>query len=329
MMRLICCVVLFAAVGCSSPAPPKPAAASAAPAAPTVVPLPPEFGRYWLQGKAELTSYDLRQARYGELHQGTAVLIFVTEDLSRAKQVKLDSPGAAPAGERVPVLKLNFDKKFLTGIYPYSVFTSTYTPLDAAANPHTLKTSTSVQEWCGHIFTQLNLRPEGGYAVSQKSYFESEGDRETSLPPTLLEDELWNRIRLNPSTLPTGRLRLLPGTVYSRLQHQPLTVREATATLGAAPANRRFGFPTPVLAYTLTYAGEPARTLAIYFGQAFPHHILGWDETYLDRAGAGAGRQLTSSAARRRTIQLDYWRTHTNSDAGWRDSLGLDHRLNG
>ena len=36
------------------------------------------FGDYWYQGKAELSRYDLKQVRYGEIHQGDAVLIFVT-----------------------------------------------------------------------------------------------------------------------------------------------------------------------------------------------------------------------------------------------------------
>ena len=60
----------------------------------------PEFSRYWQQGKAELTSYTLEQARYGEIHQGEAVLVFVTEDLSKTKQVKLDNP-AAIASEKI------------------------------------------------------------------------------------------------------------------------------------------------------------------------------------------------------------------------------------
>nr|MBC8451166.1 hypothetical protein [Planctomycetota bacterium] len=57
------------------------------------------------------------QARYGEVHAGQAVLIFVTEDLSRSKQVKLDSVAGA-GDDRVPVLKLNLTKKFDTGVYP-------------------------------------------------------------------------------------------------------------------------------------------------------------------------------------------------------------------
>ena len=55
----------------------------------------PEFKSYWNSGRAEITSYKLEQARYGELHSGYSVLVFVTEDFSKKKQVKLDRPAAA------------------------------------------------------------------------------------------------------------------------------------------------------------------------------------------------------------------------------------------
>ncbi|MEQ8572775.1 MAG: hypothetical protein RIB63_01840, partial [Fulvivirga sp.] len=49
----------------------------------------PEFADNWYAGKAELVSYNLKQSRYGEVHDGKAVLIFVTEPFSKKKQVKL------------------------------------------------------------------------------------------------------------------------------------------------------------------------------------------------------------------------------------------------
>ncbi|MEM1407815.1 MAG: septum formation inhibitor Maf, partial [Bacteroidota bacterium] len=42
-----------------------------------------EFNNYWYAGKAEITSYELKQSRYGEVHDGEAVLIFVTEPFSK------------------------------------------------------------------------------------------------------------------------------------------------------------------------------------------------------------------------------------------------------
>ncbi len=145
-----------------------------------------EFGDYWYQGEAELTSYKLEQARYGEIHEGEAVLIFVTEDFSKRKQVKLDNPAGAP-DDKVSVLKLNLTKKFITGIYPYSMMSSVFTPVQRQSYPQTLKVTTSSQEWCGHTFTQLNLQKRK-YALELRSYFESEGDQSLELDGLILED---------------------------------------------------------------------------------------------------------------------------------------------
>ena len=45
---------------------------------------------YWYQGKAEISRFELQQSRYGEVHQGDAVMIFVTEDFRTDIQVKLE-----------------------------------------------------------------------------------------------------------------------------------------------------------------------------------------------------------------------------------------------
>jgi hypothetical protein len=99
---------------------------------------------------------------------------FVTEDFSKSKQVKLDRPEAAGA-DRLPVLKLNLVKKFNTGIYPYSLMLSVFSPVDISASTHAVKTVASVQEWCGMTFTQINNK-NGKYETTWNSYFESEGD---------------------------------------------------------------------------------------------------------------------------------------------------------
>src|SRR5690606_11722530 len=75
------------------------------------------FKSYWFDGQAEITSYTLEQERYGEIREGTAVLIYVTEDFLPGAQVKADQPSET----NIPVLKLNKTKNFITGIYPYSI----------------------------------------------------------------------------------------------------------------------------------------------------------------------------------------------------------------
>lgn len=278
------------------------------------------FDAYWNQGKGEITRYALTQARYGERHEGDAVLIFVTEPFSRARQVKLDD-WAGAGRDRVDVLKLNFTKKFLTGIYPYSLMLSVFTPLDPAANPRTLKTTMSGQEWCGQVFTQLNLR-NGRYHLRGFSYFESDGDEDRTVPAAFLEDELWTRLRLDPSSLPSGDFPALPGAFANRLLHQPLAVRPARGEFLApagAPETARFG-NTTVRAYRLAYLDGDRRELTVYFEPEFPHRIAGWDESWQPARGDRAQR---TEATRTASLLTPYWGQHDNADRPLRAGLDL------
>ena len=88
-------------------------------------PIGNDFKAYWYAGEAEISSYALQQARYGEIHEdGEAVLIFVTEDFNAKKQVKADRTRE----NNQAILKLNATKNFLTGVYPYSIMSSTFYP---------------------------------------------------------------------------------------------------------------------------------------------------------------------------------------------------------
>ena len=183
----------------------KPAAAIAA------YPAGSAFGDYWYQGEAEITSYILEQPRYGEMRQSKAVLIFVTEPFSRTKHVKLDNHAHATE-DHITVLKLNRSHQFTTGIYPYSIMSSVFTPIAGDRDPHTLKVTTSAQEWCGHTFVQFDFRA-GGYQIQHHSYFGRQcRSGELSLPHAILEDELWTKIRINPASLPVGEIRVIAGT---------------------------------------------------------------------------------------------------------------------
>lgn len=273
-----------------------------------------KFNNYWYTGKAEITSYELKQARYGEVHKGEAIMIFVTEPFSRSKQVKLDNwRDATP--DNVSVMKLNFTKKFLTGIYPYSMMTSTFLPVQYSQYPSALKVTTSSQEWCGHTFTQLNLKKDK-YQIQLYSYFESEGDQKAEINSTILEDELWTRIRLNPDELPIGQIELLPGTFYLRLRHQKTTAQSAEASLNQL-ASSDFSSTTHKR-YTLKFED---RTLDIYFESDFPFTILGWKETHL--SGFGKPQQLTTTAKKINTIQSAYWGKNKLADRKIREELGL------
>lgn len=270
-----------------------------------------EFKQYWYAGKAELCSYDLMQARYGEIHEGSAVTIFVTEDFSKSKQVKLDNPPTA-GNDKLPVLKLNLIKKFNTGIYPYSIMMSVFSPVDFDNYPDAVKVTANVQEWCGMSFMQLN-KQESTFEMNSYSYFEKEGDQSATFKSCIPEDQLWNLIRLSPGRLPVGKQQLLPGSLYTRLTHIPLSVQAAVLTLQDEGT---------VSIYTIDYTTQK-HTITIRFENSFPHKILGWEETF----PGFDGKLLTTTATLNKTLMSDYWAHHNNSDRVMREQLGLSPDL--
>ncbi len=263
-----------------------------------------QFKEYWYAGEAEISSYELQQARYGEIRGGSSVLIFVTEPFNPDKQVKADENRP----DNVQVLKLNRTKNFLTGIYPYSIMTSTFYPV--FLRQHAIKVTATVQEWCGHVYTQLNNR--GSFEIASYSYFEQEADQEVNLEKSPLEDEIWTQIRIAPEELPLGSLDMLPSMEYLRLAHKEIKVYPA---VGSLKEEDTFS------SYNLYYP-ELERTLQIQFQTAFPHTIESWTESYKSGFGPDAGI-MKSTAKRLKTLKTPYWQKNGNKDVILRDSLGL------
>lgn len=304
-------LTLAIAVNVAACVSPGPEAVVEGPVRLTASPIDEKFGDYWYQGLAEITSYDLEQSRYGAMHPGTAVNIFVTEDLSRSRQVKLDDQGNGDR-DAVTVLKLNATRKFNTGIYPYSIMTSVFTPVNRDRDPHTLKLTASIQEWCGQTFAQLN-RTADGYRARHYSYFEDEGDADEQIAETVLEDELWNIVRLNPTDLPTGAIRVMPAASYLRFSHSEWKPQSASASVG------RVNGESDLMEFRLTYDGIP-RELLIRYRAAFPFEIEYWEES---GGRSAAGDELVTRATMKERILLDYWTRNRPGDNVLRNQLGL------
>ncbi|WP_430468522.1 septum formation inhibitor Maf [Winogradskyella ouciana] len=259
-----------------------------------------EFKDYWYNGEAEITSYKLEQARYGELREGTAVMVFVTEDFLPEQQVKADNYNES----NIPVLKLNATKNFNTGIYPYSIMQSTFYPV--ANNQHAIKVTASVQEWCGQVYAQLNNRDD--FEIMSHSYFQGEADQNFNIEKNWTENELWTKLRIDPQSLPTGELKIVPSLEFTRLRHQPIKAYNAIASLDDGM-------------YTLSYP-ELNRALKINFNNEFPFDILGWEET--SESGFGAStKTLTTKATKLSSIKSAYWNKNNNADESLREKLKL------
>lgn len=267
-------------------------------------PLSKEFKSYWYEGNAEITSYKLEQARYGEIREGKAVLIYVTEPFLPDVQVKADKSNPS----NIPVLKLNKTKKYLTGIYPYSIMGSTFYPV--GDNQHAIKTSLSVQEWCGHVYSQLNNREN--FEFTSHSYFEGEADQSLTLDKAILEDELWNKLRIDPKGMPQGNLNIIPSLEYFRVQHQPVKAYNAMATLITSGE---------LSTYIIEYK-DTNRKLTINFNSAFPYQIESWEEEFKSGFGANA-KILVSKGTKLKTLKTPYWRQNSNKFEVLRDSLEL------
>ena len=268
-------------------------------------PLSREFKNYWYSGKAEITSYKLKQARYGEMREGTAVLVYVTEDFLPEEQVKANGRDK----DNISVLKLNAVKKFVTGIYPYSIMQSSFYPVDN--NRHAIKVSASAQEWCGQVYMQLNNRDK--FEVISHSYFQGEADQHLELPKQYLENEIWNQLRINPSSLPTGNIKMLPSFEFLRLHHKEIKAYDAVA-----------GFLSKenIDIYNIEYP-ELHRKLSIYFQREFPYAIQKWEETAESGFGKNA-RVMTTTAEKMVSIKSAYWTKNGNKDLSLRKKLHLD-----
>lgn len=282
-------------------------------AATSFAPNPTKLDNYWYQGKAEVNRYELQQNRYNDVHPGEAILVFVTEDFLTDQQVKNDQYKNTNS---INILKTNQIRRFVTGIYDYSIMTSVFTPVNVEKNPQTLKVTNSTQDWCGQAFMQLNWL-DNQYQTQIRSYFEKEADQDFAVPYAILEDELLNRIRLNPNGLPIGKIQILPSLSITRLLHQPFEAETAEASLQAYDGKEFNG--TDLQSYLVKFTTKN-RTLEIIFENKLPYIIAGWKETY----PSFDGKIRETIAKRTHTTVTEYWSQHNLNDKNLREALGVE-----
>lgn len=258
-----------------------------------------EFKSYWYDGNAELTSYDLEFYRYGEKRQGKAMLIFVTEDFLSEAQVKANSKSETTRS----VMKLNSTKKFNTGIYPYSIMQSAFFPL--GEQRPLLKLTSSVQEWCGHSYAQLNHR--GDFQLETHSYFEGEADSTFTVKPVLSENQIWIQLRIAPKELKLGKQDIFPDFSFLQLNH------EKFKTYSASIEQKEDDYLTTTLRYD-----ELGRVLKIYQEKSFPFEIEKWEEMEIKGKDT-----LISKAKKLKTLKTKYWQKNSDKYLHLRDSLSL------
>ncbi len=273
------------------------------------------FKGHWYDGNAELATYRIEEMRYGELRNGVRVMVFVTEPMRLATHIKPDEK--LPDDEQIAVIKLNDLLKFPTGVYDYSIMTSTFSSVEKKNDiplMSAMKVAFSGQEWCGQVYERY-IRKSKTFSGELFSYFESEGEKEFAIPldnNPEPEENLWILIReLKEPFLQPGhnrRLRLIPSTWHRRKTHTSPRVVEAMVTK-SKPTKVPTALGT-LKAHEFTWSYEDGTT-SVLVEKAWPHRILSWKE----RDG-GSGTVL-------RVRREPYWRIHDNDDLHVRDSLAL------
>jgi len=269
----------------------------------------PAFWKAWGDGKAELSGYTVTTNRYGAPREARVALIYVTEPMDRRNWIK-DDAGDVPPAERVNVVKLNHVLKFQTGIYPYSVMTSVFAPVDGA-DPERFAPSKivmSAQEWCGQVYQKV-MPAAAGFDNELHSYFHADGDGDATVkapPGALYEDALLIQLRELDGPFAKGKDwagTIVPSLWAQRKKHAALT--PVAAAIHREDATRD---GTPVTRFTLTY-GNASTTYDIE--KAAPRRVLAWKTKDGDEA-----RIL-------KTTRLPYWQLNSPGDEKYLRELGF------
>ena len=150
------------------------------------------------------------------------------------------------------------------------------------------------------------------------SYFQDEVELDAVVPRALLEDEVWNLIRIGPDRLPTGSIKIIPSMEFIRLHHEKQKPQKAAATL--TEKNDETLFRNPFLVYRIEYRNLP-RSIEIYFRKVAPFRILGWNESFY-----GEDREqpeISTTAIKTHSMITDYWNQNRVEDTHLRQALGL------
>ena len=279
------------------------------------------FWDTWGDGFAEVSTYQLLMPRYGEPREGESILIFVSETFSERQRVKAD-PGRNPRTDEFPVMKLNWQKNFQTGIYDYSEMLSSFLGLAPSAGrpAGTLaKAAFSRQEWCGQMFAQA-LFDASRVRVSGTSYFDGDADLTQTLntqSDAISEDGLafWAR-RMAPPFLNPGESKDVPfltGLRSARDAHQPMAwsrinlTRNATLQRVEVPAGE-----FEVEAYSAQLAN--GRGFVFFVEREAPYRIIRWQFT------SGEVAELVASE------RTKYWELNRLGGEDALRSLGLEPR---
>ncbi len=257
-----------------------------------------DFKSYWYGGEAEIAYYDLSRSRYAENREGEMYLIFVTEDFNPKLQVKAENKKSTSVSH----FKLNWHQNFPTGIYDYSLMQSTFLSLTEKKNA--TKLVSSMQEWCGQSYLQLNHHGKH-YKAKLHSYFENLNDDYFRIQQGFTENQLLLNLRINP-IIDDVPQHMIPNLDYLQLYQKEVKsyAVEVKQSKNDSIINTQIHFP------------DLNRKVEIQQRNEFPYLIQLWKETIQVN-----GNEFVSHAKLVNSMKVDYWNKNKEKDLILRQSL--------
>jgi hypothetical protein len=238
--------------------------------------VPPEqFSAYWQRDQSEETAYDF-QINNDHVNKPVTLVFSAIDFRTDAHQP------ARTAEDRTRSVRVLACQ--LISPFPDSVGNrqevQVFTPVNRSEFLETIQVYAALQTTNDRYAQRLDYQT-GQFVLSRQQEDKQRMLPDYKLEKTLLEDELWTRIRLNPAKLPIGHIRLLPS----------LTTRQGRLWAEKAIATRAdsgsVAFSRPGLqAYSVRF-DKSGRTLTIWYARDFPHRIAGWEDqtgTHFSRA---------------------------------------------
>lgn len=270
-----------------------------------------DFSAAWHDGRAEVAGYRWHGTRYGQIREGEAVAIFVTEPFDPSEGVKADRPTADSVG----AMKLNLVRDFQTGIYDYNTMVSCFVREDDFS---LLKQTFSSAEWCGHVFESARVDGDE-LELDIDSYFQGEStETELAYDGGLVGEQLfvWLRGLRGAPIAPgeTAEVDYLSEAFDRRLRHRKAAWQTLRVTRDPAP--RQVTLPAGSFsADTYRASCSDGRVLIAQVEAQAPYRLLSWAWS---RSGEILDKgELTGSR------RIRYWEEHAEGDESLRESIGL------
>ncbi len=188
--------------------------------------------KYWGDGKAELSYFDILETRYGQTQPGQLTIMLVREPFAPEELVKADDWRREGT---YGVLKMNQIYQIQTGTYDYLQMFSGFWKTD---NSQFIKWSLTSNDGCGNTF-KLGERQGDDWKILFHTYWEGMVSGELTVPAVpevIYYDELPFRVRTLDFSKDTQEfeIQLIPGTINSKKGN--FTAAPATVSL-AAPSD--------------------------------------------------------------------------------------------